>query len=216
MNSVVKPDCTSDESNEYHPVANLNQLAEGSLTVAHENREAYDELFNAFKVAEQDIKEAEIVDKAGNGILIPAINELRYCSYHIIHAINSADPANQKEQLLRAKRHCERASFDALELGLSTLLIKIDEFKAPYRGKVPLSSVISGYADDMSAATKAQESLGGNYKDKIENFKAIREHHSRAKDIYVKFIQMEDDLQLEIDKRRRESRAQKVPYIALV
>ncbi len=196
-------DCTADKENTKHPIKGSFDPLEKNIWFAS-NIPDYEKLVAAFKTAESDIKKSEIVDKARNGLLVPAVNELRYCSYHIIKAIAADNKIDQKEQIHRSTRHCERASFDALELGLSTLIIKIEEFKQNYVPKnVVLASVISGYADDMAEVRAAQELLTDNYKDKTENFQAVREKLSKIKHIYIKLQEAESDVKTSARQNNR-------------
>lgn|GEM_PF-1465738 len=196
-------DCTADEDNTKHSIGQSLDPSEKNIWIPS-NIPDYEKLIAAFKTAEGDIKESEIVDKARNGLLVPAVNELRYCSYHIIKAIAADNEADQKEQLHRSTRHCERASFDALELSLSTLIIKIDEFKKTYAPKnVVLSSVIDDYAGDMAEVRHGQDLLTDNYKDKVENFQLVREQLLKIKKIYIKLQEAEPDIKTSAQQNSR-------------
>lgn len=203
--SQEKTGCIDDSKNLKHPMDDSFSPPFSEKNVwFEENIADYQNLISSFQTAELDIKQAEVADKQNNGVLIPAMNELRYCSYHIIKAINTVDQHEQKEQLHRATRHCERASYDALELGLATLVLKIGEFQNKYASKkVIFASVITDYANDMALVRQSQELLEGNYKDKNENFKAIRKKLSEIKKIYFKLQEAETDIQTQLKHNDR-------------
>ncbi|MFC6634033.1 hypothetical protein [Microbulbifer taiwanensis] len=208
--------CTGDAAKVEHPLESLGEIPTTPVWYAS-NKAKFDQLAKAFKIAESDIKSAELSDKYENGILVPAVNELRYCSYHVIKAISANNAADQRDQLYRGLRHCERASYDALELGLTTYLKKIDEFRAIYRDKnVVMSKVIPGYPEDMREASKAQALLGKNFKDKTEIFEEVREYLSKIKDIYLKFNEAEDDLNTEARQANQSLKYTKLALAATV
>jgi len=53
-----------------------------------------------------------------DGQYIPAINELRYTSRHILRSLTAQNVAEQAEQIRRAISHCQRASYDTLDMSV--------------------------------------------------------------------------------------------------
>jgi len=89
-----------------------------------------DEFQEAFTKAEEEIRFAEMAigclssDEDGScvsnsqprGVVIPAINELRYAAKHLSKALKVGEDESQiDEQLQRAIRHCVRSRLDALK-----------------------------------------------------------------------------------------------------
>ncbi|MDG4574830.1 MAG: hypothetical protein P9C36_05730 [Defluviicoccus sp.] len=95
-----------------------------------------------FRDAERQIKRAEEIS---GELAIPAVNELRYAGWHLLEALCSGDPDNAVEQLARARRHCQRAIFDASDTSIIYLLEKIRTFQDDYRRFV-ISDVIPDYS----------------------------------------------------------------------
>lgn len=101
----------------------------------------YKELRTEFKEAERRLKLIER-EHISEGLDIPSVNELRYVAYHLLEALDGcASEQVQTEAICKAIRHCKRASFDAIELGLLSTLESIKEFKDDYK-KVSITSVL--------------------------------------------------------------------------
>jgi len=70
------------------------------------------------------------------GVVVPAINELRYAGKHLTNAISfqaAGKKGEEQEQLCRAKRHCLRARYDALRATALFLIRDYQQFTADYR-----------------------------------------------------------------------------------
>jgi len=68
------------------------------------------------------------------GVVIPAINELRYAAKHIACAIQENVPEEyREEQLRRAINHCVRARLDALRAVVLFLVRDFHQFTNDYR-----------------------------------------------------------------------------------
>ena len=68
-----------------------------------------------------------------SGVVVPAINELRYSAKHMIDALSLADKNAADEQMRRAIRHCERARFDALRATVLFFIRDFRQFSEDYR-----------------------------------------------------------------------------------
>ena len=110
--------------------------------VKEENRPIFQDVAKAFCEAERRMKKIEWMD----GTDVPSINELRYVGYHLFKACQQDDTVLQREELRRAERHCKRASFDALELGMITQLERINDFVTDYKD-YPVSDDLPDYFD---------------------------------------------------------------------
>ena len=109
---------------------------------------------SAFDVAEQYIKDAEIfvhtfaeiLTDDLQGILFPAVNELRYAGFHAAKALLLEDRA-QEESYVSALRHCYRACYDALDIQIQYCLTECRRFQNEYR-LISISDVVKNYQDD--------------------------------------------------------------------
>lgn len=156
-----------------------------------ENREAFKQVGVSFAEAERRIKLIEWLD----GTDIPSINELRYVGYHILKACQKDDAVQQREELKRADRHCKRASFDALELGLISSFETVKAFQERH-ATYPVSDVLSDYHDMMTDVVKAQSFLaqnsGGEYRD--EYYDTCEGWVSRLVDIAAKLTATDEEI----------------------
>lgn len=94
-----------------------------------------------FRDAEREIKKAEEIS---GELAVPAVNELRYAGCHLLEALCSDAPHHATEQIARARRHCQRAIFDASDASIIYLLERVKTFQDDYRRFV-ISDVILDY-----------------------------------------------------------------------
>ena len=59
--------------------------------------------------------------------LAPAINQLRYAGHHLLAATKGDDISSRDRHVMAARRHCERALFDARE---ATIVFLLDDFRS--------------------------------------------------------------------------------------
>ena len=88
-------------------------------------------------------------------VVIPANNELRYAGHHLLQSINEQGVITNDDQLHKAKRHCERAMYDAAEAGIISATEAIRVFGQEYRDVV-ISSVVGAYPNVLLSAKQAQ------------------------------------------------------------
>ncbi|MFV1873961.1 MAG: hypothetical protein ACMZ64_11630 [Oleiphilus sp.] len=204
VNQTPDIDCTRDFDGQKHLPESIPASTSNISVIFQENECQYRSLLCAFSEAEAHIKQAEIIDPAKNGLLIPSINELRYCSYHIVKALAATDQSSQASELSRAKRHCRRASYDALDLGVTTLLEELYLFTAVYvKKKLVISDVISNYSEMLATRNKAQDLLSVNYKDKDKHFESIAEMLDKLKEIKRTLESSTDELNAKLAQNRR-------------
>ncbi len=107
------------------------------------------ELHDLFCIAEENIKMFENLNI--DGLVIPAINELRYAGKHcLLSIINDSDEDTVLDNIHKAKDHCKRATYDALEMGILTHLEKINIFRQDFRTTV-VAGIIPNYANDLKS-----------------------------------------------------------------
>lgn len=119
-------------------------------------------LRSVFVKAEEHLKEAErffSLESAGDrkGLLVPALNELRYSAFHMSKTFEMADDASICEELLKASKHCERAIYDVLEIQILVLLRKLSDFLGDFRW-IPLDATIPNLYEDKIKIDEIQES----------------------------------------------------------
>lgn len=83
-----------------------------------------------YEVAEIRLKNFE--DTTGQGIVVASLNELRYVGNHVLRALQFDDEEQQLEQLRRAERHCQRATYDVCAAAMSELFFKFQRFQEYY------------------------------------------------------------------------------------
>lgn len=88
------------------------------------------EVAKHWKTAEHRIKRTE---RFNSKLTVPAVNELRYAGYHLLEALSATDPNTAEEALKKAGRHCQRATYDAVESEVMLHLEKIRLFQEDYR-----------------------------------------------------------------------------------
>ncbi len=108
-------------------------------------RQSIIDLKDLFKLAEQYAKEVEMLRSE---VQIPAINELRYAGYHILNAIDDEETVSEVE-LLKARSHCHRAMYEAVESGIMFCLDEIKDFQEKH-SDVVVSEVIADYPDRLA------------------------------------------------------------------
>ncbi len=122
----------------------------------------FEEVQSLYDLAKQQINQLEIM---GEGLSIPAINELRYAGEHILKASTADTDEIKKDQLLRAEKHCWRAIHDGVELGSIIALKKLKEFQEDYKG-LPVTEYIPEYQEILGLASRLQNLLA--HGEKIE------------------------------------------------
>lgn len=117
---------------------------------------AVNDVRELYRSAEHLIKVVE--DRRGE-LVIPAINELRYAGFHVLQGL-SADEADPEEQFRRARRHCQRAGYDAVDGGIVYCLDQISKFKGDYR-RLVIPQIVPRYPDLMQRAQRAKDFIDG-------------------------------------------------------
>lgn len=113
------------------------------------------QLHAAYKEAEDAIHVLGIDE---NGVDVPAINELRYAGRHILNGLVAESDAEREDQFLRAKRHCQRALYDAYDGAIYYRLRWFQEFEHDYR-LVSVSKVVPEFVPIKAKVTAAKKFL---------------------------------------------------------
>lgn len=104
-------------------------------------------------VAESDATQNDTL----NGVVIPAINELRYAGYHAAQALQCATEAEEK--YTEAIKHCRRASYDAIDAVIQYGLARCHQFKDDYR-LVVIGQVVQSYQEDSLMLDEIVDKIG--------------------------------------------------------
>lgn len=102
---------------------------------------------------------AKSVQAFRDAAVVPAANELRYAGHHLLLAIDDKGCLVDQDQLVKARNHCRRAAYDAVEAGLSHALRQIKKFKEDYR-TVQITPVVRNWMEILADTETAQEILG--------------------------------------------------------
>lgn len=137
------------------------------------------EILELFSIAENKIK---IIEHLGPGLTFPAVNQLRYVANHLLRACTTIDENFKENELREAKYNCQRAIYDASEIGIVHLLKEIKIFQEDYKAVV-ITDVVTNYLDIRTIANKASEfiftknndSATNEYQEATELFEKLNE-----------------------------------------
>jgi len=174
-------------------------------------REKIDELRLCFKGAEKRIKDIELETSE---LTIPSINQLRYVAYHLIEGFSTTiDDEKIFEEIKKALHHCQRAKFDAVEVGLTYHLDLIRIFQEKYNATTETIEIVPNYIQLMRKAQQASNALqgiGDEDKDRKEYYDSITPHYKELKFISVELMNAEPLITKKIsennEKKKMEAR----------
>lgn len=126
----------------------------------------FEDIKSLFHRAEDRIKRVESNDK-DSGVVVPAINELRYAGFHLLEASTADNDEDCSEQLQRAKRHCQRAVYDAVEVAALDRLDRFDMFDQDYR-LVSFGEIIPDYTDKKRYVREVREFINETSREERE------------------------------------------------
>ncbi|MDL2269251.1 hypothetical protein LJC71_08875 [Desulfosarcina sp. OttesenSCG-928-A07] len=133
------------------------------------------EIDQLFKLAEEKIKLVENLD----GLPFPAVNQLRYVAFHLLRAEFAPDEKHRESELRKAKNHCQRAIYDASEIGIMHYLNEFALFQNDYR-TTTITDVVPDYLEHRRLANEAR-----NFAASITR-KSISDHCENQDDQYQK------------------------------
>lgn len=155
--------------------------------------EALRELFSK---AEQRLKVIETWPN--NGLAIPVVNQLRYVGYHLLEHLTGRGT----NDLDKAKRHCERAIYDAYELELSFYIETFYEFCRNYDSKIEISGTVPSYLDWVQAHQDAQELISTHHQNdgRGDHYKLLEPHIDRLAEVDRKLPLAQEQLNKRVQK----------------
>ena len=106
-------------------------------------KEDISEIWALYKEAEEETTK---VSYLYDSLYCVPINQLRYAGRHLLDALSGRfdQTSSRSEELLRCKRHCQRAIYDAHDMRVSVLLRRIDDFKHDNTTEIQSDSAVSG------------------------------------------------------------------------
>jgi len=144
-----------------------------------------------FQDAEKQIK---ILENYGFGLNIPAVNELRYVSYHFLGMFSHND-AEIIEDWKKIKGHIQRATYDACEATIFYNLHQYKKFKEDYE-LIVISEVIPNYLDLKNEAD--------NIKDSINNIKRGEESRDAYYAVAIEYTNKIIEINAKLENAREE------------
>ncbi len=102
------------------------------------------------------------------GLVFPAVNELRYAGKHLSEALLLGEgDAARIEQLRKARNHCHRATYDARDAVVQFFLAELRLLDKTFKeSPIPIMTVYQSYPDDKAALRKIQNDLVEEQRDK--------------------------------------------------
>lgn len=171
------------------------------------DRDKLEAIIRLFDEAEAKVKE---VEQLSSDLSIPSINELRYVGYHLTKALCQQTDDTISSDLDKAERHCKRAIYDAVEIGVIYLLEKIQEFQQDYGHRVEIITVIPNYIDLCANAHDTREFIShikeNCEKDRDRYYKECQPHYITLKDIYRKLDLARPEINKHITENNRSDR----------
>lgn len=156
-------------------------------------KEKVDELRICFKDTEKRIKDIELETSE---LSIPSINQLRYVAYHLIEGFNPDIENDEKvfEEIKKALHHCQRAKFDAIEIGLTYSLDNVRIFQEKYNAMTETLTIIPNYIELMRKTQEASitlQSIRDEDKEREEYYDDIFPHYEALKAISIELFNAE-------------------------
>ena len=161
----------------------------------------YVEVCTLFSNAEGKIKN---VEHLAGGVVIPAINQLRYAGQHLVRNLSGcADP---EEELRQSANHCKRASYDACEAGLLYCLKIFKQFQEDYR-KTNIIPVLPDWLSHCASARKAQSLVQITQdEDRVISYKKAEASLTELLGIVAKLPDAREELNKTFENERRNFR----------
>ena len=140
------------------------------------NASLYGGLREAYKLAEDALHALGIeTDK----IATASVNELRYAGFHALAAITAKTPDEEKEQVQRSLRHCERALYEAYDSAIYYQITRFQQFKDDYATMV-VTDIVNDYVEIVRKMREAKKFLKKARSDSSDR----AEYYRQAETIY--------------------------------
>jgi len=121
----------------------------------------FEQFCSLYFQAEKKLKKIETVI---GRLAIPPLNEFRYAGCHIARYLSGEEESNISD----AERHCKRAIYDSMEIGISYYLDEIGNFREDYK-LIPITDVVNGYVEDCQKIREIQNFISSYNRHQLEN-----------------------------------------------
>ncbi len=149
-----------------------------------------------FALAERKIKR---LDRMPVGLLVPPVNELRYCAFHLLRAQVPRQGEDPIDELEKAKNHCHRAIHDCIEMELLYNIEKSDNFSDDYKD-ISVTDIFSNYIEMRNLTDRAREYVVARSKNGIsDDENKLREPNDEPCDPYEEYNEISEKLTKYID-----------------
>ena len=162
------------------------------------------ELSEAFYKAEKTVKAQEL-QLLEEGLLVPAVNQLRYVASHLIRVLDHNDKSTVEKNLRCAIGHCHCAIFDALEVPVRYYLGECDMFTDQFKS-ILSANVIPSYLEDKAIVDDIREFIPPMRRaenQRHQHWEEMESHLSRLKEIAKKWNAKRPELNKKINNERR-------------
>jgi len=165
------------------------------------------EYCDAFETAETHLKDAELFVKdmarlSGDdlqGLLFPAVNELRYAGYHASKA-SAWNGEAQNKAYAEALHHCHRSCYDSLDLQIQYCLGECRKFQKDYE-LVSIGNVIKDYQNDCLVLNRVNQGKPRS-EDAEQDWLALIPVIKELKTIHQKWFVGRDELNKILEEKR--------------
>jgi hypothetical protein len=114
-------------------------------------------LHELFSKAESICKKVET--GLGEGVIIPAINQLRYAGQHLVEACVLNEPSGQAAEITKAQGHCKRAIYDASEASVLITKKQFENYREEFK-EIVIGDVVKDYSLHLVAHGNLKKVIG--------------------------------------------------------
>jgi len=148
-------------------------------------------------LAEKKLKKVETVTRR---LAIPPLNEFRYAGCHIARHLDGETDDNN---IFDAERHCKRAIYDSMEIGITYYLDEIGAFKKEY-DRIPITDVVSEYVGDLQKLREVQNFISSKNRHQFENsWEDLQNYFDELEKIYDRLDAARSELNKKVNTWRR-------------
>lgn len=147
------------------------------------------EIFELFSLAERKIK---YIEHISTKLSIPSLNQLRYAGKHILDALQEDERSEHYIlNITEAKSHCQRAIYDAMEIGILHFRRDILDFTNDY-GNIIIPPLLPKYIEYIADTNAIVEEIGAikdrnPTKSRADKYKQIQKQLDKIKKIALYF-----------------------------
>lgn len=155
------------------------------------------EIRSLFDQAEGYMKSLEHID----GLYIPTVNQLRYAARHLIDFMTED---NDVEELEKARRHCQRALYDACDAHIQYHINEACMFEEDYKD-IEVSDLFPEYRNLVKAKNDAIKFLetGRNQDGRAEMYRQAESFKTNLETITAELPLARDELNRRVAARRK-------------